>query len=133
MVINLLFITFLQSMKFNSTLCPWNVLFVPQTNLFLKLLSQNHRAFEVSRDALRSSCPTPLLSESHLEPVAQDRAQTVVLSFHIFLHVFYIFCFFEINPGGFKCFGLFFFFLHCFVFLCFFHYSLSPRPSKLMN
>ena len=58
------------------------VLFIPLTSfthfagwvgkrlLFTEL--QNHRVVEVGRDLWRSSVPTPLLKQGHLEPVAQD-------------------------------------------------------------
>jgi len=39
------------------------------------MFSQNHRLVEVGRDLRRSSCPTLLLKQVHLEPVAQDNVQ----------------------------------------------------------
>jgi len=42
-------------------------------NKYTELLLQNHRMVKAGRDLWRSSGPTPLLSQCHLEPVAQDR------------------------------------------------------------
>ena len=38
--------------------------------------SQNHRKAEVGKDLWRSSGPTPLLRQGHLDPDAQDNVQT---------------------------------------------------------
>jgi len=38
-------------------------------------LSQNNRKAVVGRDLWRSSCPTPLLKQDHLEWLAQDHVQ----------------------------------------------------------
>ena len=38
--------------------------------------SQNHRMVEAERDLWRSSGPTLLLKQGHLEPAAQDHVQT---------------------------------------------------------
>jgi len=38
--------------------------------------AQNHRLTEVGRDLWRSSGPTPLIKQGHLEPVVQDHVQT---------------------------------------------------------
>ena len=49
---------------------------IPQNQIILKVrcfsVSQNHRRVEVGRDIWKSSGPTPLLKQDHLEPVAQD-------------------------------------------------------------
>jgi len=39
--------------------------------IYLSLVSQNHRIVWVGRDIGRSSCPIPLLQQSHLDPVAR--------------------------------------------------------------
>ena len=38
-------------------------------------MSQNHRMVGVGRDLWRSSCPTPLLEQGHLEQGAQEHVQ----------------------------------------------------------
>ena len=40
---------------------------------------------EGGRDIWRSSCPTPLLKQGHLDPVAQDRVQ-IAFEYHERLH-----------------------------------------------
>ena len=43
---------------------------------FVTTESQNHKMVEVGRHLWRSSCPTPLLKQGHLQAVAQDHVQT---------------------------------------------------------
>jgi len=38
-------------------------------------ISKNHSMFEIGKDLWRSSCPTALLKQHHLEPVAQGYVQ----------------------------------------------------------